>query len=606
MSAEPTTDGDAMTPAPDDATTSRTSLLRGLLRARRAAPSLTRGIGITIVLALAGTAGALVVPIALQRLIDDVLLSDGPIDLARVVELGALAATAVIVAGIARWQAMFRLVRAAARGLAELRTRVFAHVHDLSILHVEAERRGSLVSRVTSDIEAITQFVEWGGVGMLVGSTQITLVLVAMVAFDPLLAATVLVTALAYAFLLGVVQRVLARAWDRVRVRVAASLSAIGEAISGLPAIRAYGAEERTIERIDAALEEQFRAEFRVSAMGAALFSSAEVFAASVTAGVIAVGLTTASTSGLTAGRLIAFLFLVTLFIEPVQMLVEIVDQAQSAGAGLRRVLDVLDAPVDLADPSDGATLPEGGLGIAFAAVRFAYPSGPDVLADIDVTIEPGERVAVVGRTGSGKSTFVKLVTRLLDPTAGEVRVGGIDLRRVAFSSLRQRVAFVPQDVFLFDTTLADNVRYGAPGATDADVRRALDELGLDSWFASLGDGLATRVGERGHRLSAGERQLVALTRAWIVGPDILVLDEATSAIDPVLEVDLRRAIELLTSARTSVTVAHRLSTAEAADRVLVFEAGRLIEQGHHDALVNVPDGTYARLHVDWALTTAS
>lgn len=576
-----------------------------LRRAGRDAPSLIHGWRRTLVLALIGTAGTIVVPTVVQRLLDDVLLVDGPIDVARAVELGSIAAVAVIVAGFASWQAMFRLVRAAASGLAELRTRVFEHVHRLSMLEVEAERRGSLVARVTSDIEAITQFVEWGGIGMLIGGAQVVLVLGAMLVIEPLLAAAVVVAGLVYAVVLRFVQRVLARAWDRVRARVAVSLAAVGEAISGLPAIRAYGAEERTQERVDRALGEQFRAEFRVGALGAGLFSSAEVFAAAVTAGVVVLGVLSAGTTGITAGGLVAFLFLVTLFIEPVQLLVEIIDQAQSAAAGLRRVLSVLERPITIAEPIGGVDLPPGPLEVTLEHVRFAYPGGPDVLIDVDATIAAGQRVAVVGRTGSGKSTFVRLVARLLDPGGGEVRVGGVALTRVRSASLRARIAYVPQDVFLFDTTVGDNVRYGAPGASDAEVRGALAELGLTDWLGTLEAGLATRVGERGQRLSAGERQLVAIARAWIVGPDLLVLDEATSAVDPALEVDLRRAIEVLTGGRTSITVAHRLSTAESADRVLVFEAGRLVEDGPHARLLEQLDGVYARLHTDWAANTA-
>jgi putative ABC transport system ATP-binding protein len=377
------------------------------------------------------------------------------------------------------------------------------------------------------------------------------------------------------------------------------------EVVAGLPIVRAYGVEERSRERTSAALDAQFRAEFRVGRLGAVLFSSAEVFAAAVTASVVVVGVVTGAGGRLSAGTLVAFLFLVALFIEPVQMLVEILDHAQSAGAGMRRILTALDAPSDLAEPAAPVALPPGPLGVRLERVAFSYPSGPRVLQDLDVTIDPGERLAIVGRTGSGKSTFVRLITRLVDPSEGRVLVGGVPLTDVARDDLRRRVAYVPQDGFLFDTTVAANVAYAVPGIGSADVHAAFEELGLGDWVDGLPDGPDTPVGERGRRLSAGERQLVALTRAWLVAPDLLVLDEATSAVDAALEVRLRRAIEQVTSGRTSLTVAHRLSTAEAAERVLVFADGRLVEDGPHTRLLGA-GGVYAALHADWEAGTAA
>ena len=212
--------------------------------------------------------------------------------------------------------------------------------------------------------------------------------------------------------------------------------------------------------------------------------------------------------------------------------------------------------------------------------------------------------VAVVGATGSGKTTFAKLLVRLLDPQEGRVLLGGVPVDLVRFSSLRSRVAFVPQEGFLFDTTIADNIRYGRPGVDDTGIMAAVADLSLTEWVESLPLGLATPVGERGSQLSAGERQLVALIRAWLVQPDLLVLDEATSAVDPALEVRLRRAIDRLIAGRTSITVAHRLSTAENADEVLVFESGRLVERGTHARLLE-RGGVYAALHADWASGSA-
>ena len=226
------------------------------------------------------------------------------------------------------------------------------------------------------------------------------------------------------------------------------------------------------------------------------------------------------------------------------------------------------------------------------------------VLHDVNLRIAPNTRVAVVGETGSGKTTLAKLLTRLMDPSSGSVRLDGVDLREVGFESLRERVVMVPQEGFLFDSTLRANARYGRLGAGDDEIRAAVAELGLSDWLDSLPHGLDTRVGQRGESLSAGERQLVALVRAHLASPDLLVLDEATSAVDPALEMRIGRALERLTRGRTSVTIAHRMSTAENADDVVVVDKGRIAQRGPHAALV-AEGGVYGRLHASWVAQQA-
>jgi ATP-binding cassette subfamily B protein len=288
-----------------------------------------------------------------------------------------------------------------------------------------------------------------------------------------------------------------------------------------------------------------------------------------------------------------------------VQTASEVLNEAQNAVAGFRRVLDVLDTEPDVqdpavADPQHARTLPDGPLDVAFDHVGFAYAAGGrKALDDVDLSIAPRTRIAIVGETGSGKTTFAKLVTRLMDPTEGRVLIGGVPLTEVAFASLRERVVMVPQDGFLFDASVADNVRYGRPGMTDDEITTAFDELGLGDWLQGLPAGVGTPVGQRGDSLSAGERQLVAVARAYVADPDLLVLDEATSAVDPATEMRLTRALDALTDGRTTLTIAHRLSTAERADEVLVVDAGRVVQRGSHAALVDVP-GPYAGLHASW------
>ncbi|MEN8114439.1 MAG: ABC transporter ATP-binding protein [Actinomycetota bacterium] len=569
-----------------------------LRRAFRVAPTLSKGLGLTLGLAIVGTALQLVVPITVQRIIDTVLLASD-VDVGSIVVLGALALVAIVLAMWARRTSLARLARSSVTGLTDLRVTTFGYLHKLSMLHVQAERRGALVSRVTSDIETMQQFMEWGGVGMILGAAQITLAVALMVVYEWRLAVMIVIGVVIYSAMLVWFQRILRRAHDRVRERVADSLSVIGEATAGLPTVRAFGMESAVLGKVSTALDSQYRAEYGAGALAAVLFSSAELFAGVITASVVAAGIVFGVGWGMSAGTLVAFLFLVTLLVEPVQMLVETINQAQSAAAGLRKVLDVLDTPIEVGDPADGVALPDVPLDVRFDGVRFRYPTGSDVLADVSVRIAAGDRVAVVGETGSGKTTFAKLATRLLDPAEGEITIAGTRVDRIRFSSLRSRVSYVPQEGFLFDGSVASNVRYGKPDVGDDGIRVAFADLDLLDWVDSLSDGIATRVGERGGNLSAGERQLVAIVRAWVANPDLLVLDEATSAVDPALEVQIRRAIERLTAGRTSITVAHRLSTAEAADTVLVFDGGRLVEQGAHRDLVDA-GGVYAELHRDW------
>ncbi len=395
-------------------------------------------------------------------------------------------------------------------------------------------------------------------------------------------------------------QRMLSAAFMAVRQRVGVMLGAISESVVGAQAVRAYAIEGRTQQRIDDAVESHRSAAVKAQRLAAATFSTGEVVAGIANAAVIVVGVYLGIGGNITLGQLLAFIFLVTLFVAPVQVGTEVLSEAQNAIAGWRRVLEVLDTPADVSDPGDsGVDLPRGPIEVRFEDVSYAYPDGPVVLDDVNVDIAPRTRLAVVGETGSGKTTFAKLLTRLMDPRSGRVLIDGVDLREVRFSSLRRRMVMVPQEGFLFDDTVAANLRFGRPEATDEDIWRGLSDLGLADWVESLPDGLESSVGQRGESLSAGERQLVALARAYLADPDLLVLDEATSAVDPATEVRLARAMEGISRGRTSVTIAHRLSTAEAADEVLVFDSGRLAERGAHAELVDA-GGAYSKMHTAW------
>jgi putative ABC transport system ATP-binding protein len=576
------------------------STWRTLVRGLQLSPELREGLGVTLLLALLATTGRIVVPIAVQQTIDSGLASGTP-RLGVVTSIALLALVGIALAAVTGYFMNVRLYVTTETALANLRVRAFRHIHNLSVLHQAAERRGSLVSRVTSDIDQLSEFTQWGGVQMVTNLGQVVVATVLMAVYSWQLTIVVWACFLPLAISLKWFQGRLARIYVEVRKSVGDMLGAVAEAVVGAPVIRAYAAEERTAARLDRTISAYQRVETRAQIWGVAMFTSAEVVAGLATAGVVVVGVLLGIGGHLSVGRIIAFLFIITLFVGPVQLATEVLDHAQNAIAGWRRVIGVLDTPSDVADPgSSGIAIPAGPIRVQFSNVSYAYPHGPTVLADVDLEIEPRQRVAVVGETGSGKTTFAKLLTRLMDPVEGHVLLSGVRLDEVPFDSLRTRVVMVPQDGHLFDATIAANVAYGRPGLRDSDVEAAFTALGLGDWLAGMPRGVGTPVGERGGALSVGERQLVALARAYVANPDLLVLDEATSAVDPATDVRIQRALEGVTEGRTSVTIAHRMSTAEAADEVIVFDRGHVVQRGNHAELLAVP-GVYATLYASWA-----
>ena len=569
----------------------------GLLRRGIAStPELLEGIRLSVLLALAAGVGRMTTPVLVQQVIDH-HLSRGTV--AGVVPLAAVGAVFVVLTALAARATGRRLAGAAERALAALRTRAFRHVHALSISHHHEERRGTLVSRVVSDVETLSNFLRWGGLSLVVNGALMLVALVTMAVYDWRLTLVALATMAPMVPLLRYMQRKLVAAWDVVRARVAEMLAALSESLMGAAVIRAYHSQRSAQGRVVTAVDRRARAEIRAGVIGAVLFPVNDVFSALAIATVLLAGMLLGPAGHMSTGRLVAFAFLVSIFLEPIADLTELLDYTQQAMAGWRRILDLLDTPIEVLEPDPGLQLPAGALEVGLDHVWFAYHGGPPVLRDVSCTIPAGTRVAVVGATGSGKTTLAKLLVRLADPTCGSVRAGGLDLRRVATPSLRSSLVLVPQDGFLFDTSVAANVRRGRPDASDAEIRAAFDDLGLGSWVDSLPEGLASAVGQRGERLSVGERQLVALARGYLADPGCLILDEATSAVDPATEVHLRNAIGRLTAGRTAITVAHRLAVAEHADLVLVMQGGRVVEQGRHQELLRAR-GAYARLYAGW------
>ncbi|GAB3142247.1 ABC transporter ATP-binding protein [Micromonospora sonneratiae] len=586
---------EVVTPEPVEST------WRTLRRGLALSPELRTGLAGTLALAVVSMVGRAAVPVAVQQGIDRGLAVPGGPDLGVVGAVVAFTAAVLVVTTLCGYLMMRRLFTVSETALAGVRTRAFRHVHDLSMLHQQSERRGSLVSRVTSDVDQITQFLQWGGVILLISLGQVLVTATVMAVYSWQLTLVVFAAFLPAIVIIRLFQRRLAGAYGLVRQRMGAMLAAISESVVGAPVIRAYGVSGRTAARLDETIHSQRVAQQRALRTSVIGFSTGEIAAGLALAAVVVLGVRLGVDGTLSIGQLTAFLFLVTLFIQPVQIATEVLNEAQNAIAGWRRVLDVLDVEPDVADPGEqGVDLPVGALDIRFADVGFAYPGGPPVLSDVTVDIPAKARIAVVGETGSGKTTFAKLLTRLMDPTSGTVLLSGVPLDRVRFASLRSRVVMVPQDGFLFDSTVAANVRFARPTMTDEELAEAFTELGLADWVAGLPAGLETPVGERGEALSVGERQLVALARAYVADPDLLVLDEATSAVDPATEVRLQRTLDAVTRGRTTVAIAHRLSTAQAADEVIVVDRGRIVQRGPHDELVRDPSSVYGLLYASW------
>jgi putative ABC transport system ATP-binding protein len=591
VTMEPTLDEDLE--VPPHLQSARAVLRRGL----HESPELRKGLGLTVVISLGVTASTLITPVLVQQIFDHGF--DGGFRPTYVFTLCAAALALVVVTYLASRLAARRLVKASEQALMALRVRTFEHIHQLSIAEQTEEKRGVFVARVTADVDTLSQFTEWGGIAWIISIALAFGGLALMVVYSWQLALAVVLLVIPLLWVVSSLQGRLTQAFDLVRTRVGQLMSEVSESIMGAAVVRAYGLEDQTDRRVKRAIDERYRATIVAHWRSAALFPIATFFYAIAVSVIVALGAFFGPEWGLTFGRVSAFIFLSDVFLHVFTDLPEIYADTQTAIAGWRKILTVLDLPIEIVEPDPGVELPVGPIQVRTTDLDYSYREGGPVLRGISVEVERGTHVAIVGQTGGGKTTFAKLLARLADPAGGHIQVDGVDLRDVSPTSRRSAIRMVPQDGFLFDTSVRENVRYGRPSASDRDVETAFDELGLSDWIASLPQGLDTAVGERGEALSVGERQLVSLARAQIDQPGLLILDEATSAVDPATEQRTTEALRRLSAGRTVITIAHRLSTAEHADRVLVLDAGRLVEQGTHAELLE-RGGVYAGLHQSW------
>jgi ATP-binding cassette subfamily B protein len=526
-------------------------------------------------------------------------------------DMAAIAYLTVAVIGLATGRSVIWLVsRTGERFLQALRERVFKHLMGLSMDFYEREKTGRLVSRMTSDIDALQELISQGLV-MFIQNILIffgALIVIFVLSWELALATLVIVPPVVWAS--RWFRRESNRAYLEVRESIGQNLATLQEGLEGVRVVQAFGREGGWIRRFHATNEAQYEANLETVRISAKYFPFVEFTGVLGIAIVVGVGGIFVDQEIITVGTVLAFVLYLNSLFEPIQQLSQLYNTVQSAGAALHKVFSLLDTEGVVGEKPGAIDLPDRGA-VEVEAVSFAYgggppdtagelhPVGPMVLRDVSLTVAPGERVALVGPTGAGKSTLAKLMVRFYDPREGTVRFGGVDLRDATMASLRERIVVVPQEGFLFAGTVRDNIRIGRAEATDAEVDEAVAALSLSEIFDAFPDGLDTEVRERGSRLSAGEKQLVSLARAALADPALLVLDEATSNLDPGTERLVERALETLTEGRTVVVVAHRLSTAARCDRIAVVDDGRLMEVGTHNELLE-RRGRYSRLFAAW------
>ena len=583
----------------------KTAAMTVLRRGLKVSPELRSGAAITVLMALIVASGSLAIPILIQQILDKGLTGREGLDSGFIYSSCIIALVLIVLVIITQRATYNRLVKIAETTILELRIRVFAHLQRLSLAdHLEA-RKGILTARVTSDIETLSQFAQWGAIAWVVDSVIILGTLTVMAIYSWQLTIVVIAIYIPIIPILKAIQRQQFLKYREVRDAVSETMGQVSEAVTAAPVIRSYGYQETVRTKLETANQTQFKRQIKAHKFFALLAPVMDTFSAMTIAGIVVVGSLFGPEMGLSSGEMIAFVFLTTVLIAPIWELGEVLDQTQTALAGWWKVLSVLDIPFEVEEPSNGKDLPHGALTIDVNDLSFHYRTGGTVLENINCSIPAGINVAVVGATGSGKTTFVKLLARLADPSEGSILIGGIPLHEANTESRHQSIQMVPQDGFLFNETITDNVAFARPGASHNDVEQAFDALGLQWWIETLPEGIHTHVGPRGERLSVGERQLVALARAQLANPGLLILDEATSAVDPETEVALVSALDRLSEGRTTISVAHRLSTAERADFILVFDDGAIVESGHHSELVH-QQGIYASLFDSWLGNTRS
>jgi ATP-binding cassette subfamily B protein len=486
--------------------------------------------------------------------------------------------------------------RTAERLLFALRIRIFAHLQRLGLDYYDREMAGRIMTRMTNDVDSFSQLLQTGIVTAVVNIMSFVGILVVLMFMSPPLALGVLI--LIPPLVIGTLwfRRRSGRAYRRAREAIAAVNEEFQENLSGMRVAQASAREDENIARFHQTAGRYLDARLGTQRLQALYFPFIQFLAVCGDVVVLGLGSVLVRDGTVAVGTIVAFLLYLDQFFAPIQQLSQVFDQWQQAMASMERIDELMEAPV--LTPEAPAPIAPGRVrgDVRLEAVHFGYPGvAREVLHGLDLDIAAGESVALVGETGAGKSTIVKLVARFYDPTAGRVLIDGVPVSDLDLREFRRRLGYVPQEPFLFSGTIRDNIAYGRPDATDAQVEEASRAVGAHPFVAELAGGYLHRVSERGRSLSAGQRQLVCLARALLVDPSILLLDEATANLDLATEARVQRAMGVVSHGRTTLLIAHRLPTARTADRIVVVDDGGVLESGSHDELI-ARGGRYAEL----------